>query len=519
MAPLSDGYSASMTTSSTPPLWDDSPRPAYTEALPAAGHVEALVVGAGLTGLTTALLLARAGVEVAVVEARAIGAGTTGSSTAKVSLVQGTKLSRIAARHPLRIVRAYAEANREGQAWLREFCEEHDVPFATRPAATYAASAAELSTVQDEYDALTSVGIPARWSDALDVPFEVHGAAVVDDQLQLDPMDVVHALAAQVRAHGATIHEGQRVRSVDRHDVITAHLADGASLTADRLVIATGAPALNAWLWAARTSAHRSYLLALEGAEPVPGMFISAGRPTRSVRTGAPRTGPDVMLVGGSGHEVGRVRSEARQLDDLRAWAHEHFPTAIETHAWSAQDYARPDELPMFDALPGTGGRVHIGTAYDKWGMTNAVAAARAISADILGKPVSWAEVIRRRPVSARSLAGLARQGVSVGVVQTKALVGAELTPLPDEVPDQTGVVGRSGLRPAAMSERCTLSALCTHVGGVLRWNDQERSWDCPLHGSRFDADGEVIEGPATKPLVEVPRPGHHPAGSGRPSA
>jgi glycine/D-amino acid oxidase-like deaminating enzyme/nitrite reductase/ring-hydroxylating ferredoxin subunit len=512
-----------MSTASTTPLWEDAPRPAFPDPLPPSGRVETLVVGGGLTGLTTALLLARAGMEVAVLEARSLGSGTTGSSTAKVSLVQGTKLSRICARHPLRVVRAYVDANREGQAWLREFCEEHDVPFAVRPAGTFAATADELRAVKDEYAALDAVGLPVRWSDALDVPFEVHGAAMLDDQLQLDPMDVVHALADQVRAHGGTVHEGHRVRTVAQGDPVTVHLAGGSTVQADQLVIATGAPALSAWLWAAKTTAARSYLIALEGAGQVPGMLISAGQPTRSVRTGAPRTGRDILLVGGSGHGVGRAGSEAEHLADLRRWAHEHFPDAVETHAWSAQDYGTPDELPIYGPVPGTDGRVHVGSGYDKWGMTNAVAAARAITSEILGHPATWSERMRERPFSARSVASLARQGLFSGVTQAKGLVSAELHSLPDDLPEGSGTVGRAGLRPTGLSHvrgaPCAVSALCTHMGGVLNWNDQEQSWDCPLHGSRFDADGEVIEGPATKPLARVDWTDHQPAGSGRPSA
>jgi glycine/D-amino acid oxidase-like deaminating enzyme/nitrite reductase/ring-hydroxylating ferredoxin subunit len=511
-----------MSTSATLSLWEVADRPAYPDPLPPSGHVEVLVVGGGLTGLATGLLLARAGVGVAVLEARRVGAGTTGSSTAKVSLVQGTKISRIASRHPLRVVRAYLDANREGQGWIREFCEEHSVPFALRPAATYASAPDEVRAVHDEHAALRQVGVDVRWSDSLDLPFEVHGATVLDDQLQLDPMDLVHALAAELRGHGGTLHEGHRVRDVERGEVIRAQLADGSTVTADRMVIVTGAPGLSGWLWSAKTSAKRSYLLALEGADPVPGMFLSAGRSARSLRTGAPRSGPDVLLVGGSGHAVGRVRSESEHLDELRRWAQLHFPGAVETHAWSAQDYGTPDELPMFGPVPGTDARVLIGSGYDKWGMTNAVAAARSISATLLGRPTSWSEELRGRPLSTRAVASLARQGLLAGAVQVRGLLAAELHSLPDEVPEGSGAVGRAGLRPTALSHvdgaACALSAVCTHLGGILRWNDQERSWDCPLHGSRFDAAGEVIEGPATKPLSKS-GDAHQPAGNGRPSA
>jgi glycine/D-amino acid oxidase-like deaminating enzyme/nitrite reductase/ring-hydroxylating ferredoxin subunit len=514
-----------MSTAATISLWEDADRPAYPDPLPPSGHVEVLVVGGGLTGLATGLLLARAGVGVAVVEARRLGAGTTGSSTAKVSLLQGTKVSRICARQPQRVARSYLEANREGQAWLREFCDQHDVRYALRPAGTYAAGPSELASVQQEYEVLRRLDLPVRWSDALDVPFKVHGAVVLDDQLQLDPMDVVHALADELRAHGGTMHEGHRVRDVERRDAgIVVRLAGGGELSADRLVIATGAPTLSGWLVpGAMVSASRSYIIALEGAQPVPGMFISAGQPTRSVRTSAPAAGPEQLLVGGSGHTVGRARSEASHLDDLRRWAAEHFPGGIETHAWSAQDYGLPDELPVFGPLPGSAGRIHLATGYDKWGMTNAVAAGRAISSDILGSPAPWAAALQHRSPNVRAVATLARQILGVGAVQAKALFSAEARAAPSDVPTGSGAVGRSGLRPTAVSRvdgtQCAVSAVCTHAGGILNWNDRELTWDCPLHGSRFDPEGEVIEGPATRPLAKVERAPHQPAGNGRPSA
>jgi glycine/D-amino acid oxidase-like deaminating enzyme/nitrite reductase/ring-hydroxylating ferredoxin subunit len=511
----------------TTSLWQDAPRPAYPDPLPAGGHVQVLVVGGGLTGLTSALLLARAGLEVALVEARSIGGLTTGASTGKVSLLQGTRLSRIRARHPLPVARAYVEANREGQAWLREFCETHDVPFAIQPAATYAATVHDLPAVREELAALREVGLPARWSDRLDVPFHTEGAVVLDGQLQLDPMAVVHALAEQALEHGATIHEGHRVRSLERGDRLEVTFAGGSRLTADRLVIATGAPTLAGWRWGAELVPMRSYLLAVECAAPIPAMVISAGEPIRSVRTAAPRPGPQTLLVGGAGHVVGRTRSEAEHLDQLRSWVRQHFPEGNVTHAWSAQDYSTPDELPMIGPVPGTGERVQLASGFDKWGLGSAVAAARAISAGLLGRPTSWSERLRDRSVSLRTIASLARRGLFAGALQTKGLVQAELRSLPDEVPDGDGEVGTSGLWPAGLSHvggaECAVSAVCTHLGGILRWNDQELTWDCPLHGSRFDADGEVIEGPATRPLARLEEireaRAHHPAGKGRPSA
>ena len=183
-------------------------------------------------------------------------------------------------------------------------------------------------------------------------------------------------------------------------------------------------------------------------------MYLSAGSSSRSLRDVPVPGGASAFLVGGSGHTVGRTGSEEVHLEELREWTEEHFPGAVETHAWSAQDYSPYDGLPMIGKLPLGLGRIYYGTGYDKWGMTNGVAAALAIAAVVLGgTQPAWAKAME---------------------------------------PGTSTVGGRT----------CKVLAVCTHLGGALKWNDAEKSWDCPLHGSRFAPGGEVLEGPATRPLV-----------------
>lgn len=457
---LGTGYPAHMHTTSGTSLWLDRPSSAAKDILPADGRFDDLVVGAGLTGLTTALLLARAGRRVGVLEAREIGSVTTGHTTAKVSLLQGTKLSTILRRQPRHVAEAYVDANREGMEWLLRFCSDHDVDFQRRDALTYAATPDEVATVRREHDAAKSVGLPVAWSDALDLPFPAYGATVLAEQAQLHPMELLDALVQQLRLHGGTVHEGQRVVGVGRSGN-TVRLESGEELKADHVVLATGTPILDRGLHFAMVEPKRSYLLAYTGIEaPLP-MCISAGSSSRSVR--------DVpsghVLVGGSGHTVGRTSSEAAHLDELRRWARGHFPDAVETHAWSAQDYAPFDGVPIVGRLPLSSGHAFVATGYNKWGMTNAIAAAHTISAEILGGKTPG---LRARPLHPAALLEAGRLNTCVALELARG--------------------GLGGPR-------------CTHLGGRLSWNDAEESWDCPLHGSRFDKSGEVLEGPATKPL------------------
>ncbi len=467
-------------------LWLDG-RPAITDdPLPLDAPLDDLVVGAGLTGLVTALLLARAGRRVAVVEARQVGAVATGNTTAKISLLQGTHLSRVLGHQSQKVGQAYVEANREGMEWLLRFCDDHGVPIQRRPAVTYAASRSERSTVEREHSAASTLGLPVHWEDELDVPFPSYGATVLDEQAQFDPMDALAALVEQVRSHGGTVSQGHRVRRVSLRGTPVAHLDDGSQLRAEQLVLATGTPILDRGLYFAKLEPQRSYGLAFDGAEVPEGMYLSAGSDSRSVRD-APRASGTALLVGGSGHVVGRTGSELEHVDRLREWTASHFPGAWETHRWSAQDYGSHDGVPFLGALPRAGGRIQLATGYEKWGMTNAVAAARVMSGRILGQEPSWAKPLHHRITRPSGAAEIVKTNLGVALALAGGVVHAAVDHLPG---------GRS------RAAECGVIGVCSHLGGVLKWNDAEESWDCPLHGSRFSADGEVLEGPATRPLL-----------------
>ena len=483
--------------------WLDRTLTRSTDPLP--DRVDDLVVGAGLTGLTAALLMARSGRRVAVVEARHVGAVTTGNTTGKLSLLQGTKLSRMLNLQSKTVVEAYVEANLEGQQWLLGFCGDHGVPVETRDAITYASAEPEVDTARQEHDAAQTLGLDVRWVDALDVPFPFHGGTLLPDQAQFDPMDVLEALVAQLHAHSGTVHEGRRLVSVSKHGRPRATLDDGSTVEAEHVILATGTPVLDRGLYFAKVEPLRSYALAFDTTDIPDGMFLSAGSPGRSVRD-APAPDGRRLVVGGNGHPVGRTDSELEHLDDLRAWTERYFPGAVETHAWSAQDYRSHDGIPYVGSLPRGGGHIHLATGFDKWGMTNGVAAARNITASILGDEPSWARPLGRRVTRPQGAFNVVRTNAGVGIAAARSILDVDPLGTPSTPAEGEGVVGRSGLLPTAVStvdgRTCAVSGVCTHLGGVLSWNDAERSWDCPLHGSRFAPDGSVLEGPATKPLA-----------------
>lgn len=463
------------------PLWHDGTENPGTDGAGPPATAEVVVVGAGIAGLATAAMLARTGRSVAVLEARTAGAGTTGSSTAKVSLLQGTRLSSIARKQPPELVRRYVEANRAAQEWLVELCTTHGVPLERRDAVTFAVSESGERAAREELAAARAAGLPVRWLRDVGLPFRTRGGICLEDQRQTDPVRLVHALLAEARAHGATVHEGVRVRDVSGSTPSRVQ-TDVGEIAADVVVLATGMPILDRGGFFARMKPVRSYALAFRGAElPTPAMYLSAEQPGRSLRD-AHHDGDRFLLVGGEGHVAGRGRPEREHLDRLLAWTDRWWPGAEETHAWSAQDHSTAHGLPYAGPLlPGTA-HLLVAGGFAKWGMTNGVAAAQALAAQITGDRPAGLDVYATWGRS--ELAGIptiARLNASVGVELARGWL------LPWTTGSEPGRAAAAGL-----------SRMCTHLGGPLRWNDAEQSWDCPLHGSRFDADGAVLDGPAT---------------------
>ncbi|WP_349898422.1 FAD-dependent oxidoreductase [Parafrigoribacterium soli] len=487
-------------------LWLDTAQPIDTDQFVPNSEYDVVVAGAGLTGLVTGLLFARAGMRVAILEARTVGAVTTGNTTAKLSLLQGKHLSEMMRHTSLGTGKAYVDANREGMEWLLRYCADHDIPVQHRDAYSYASTEDGLARVDEEYRASSSLGLDVSRVGPVDAPFPSFGAVRLKNQAQFNPMDALAALARDFRHHGGVLCEGVRVNRVQSGKPVQLGTTKG-PVSAKYLILATGTPFLDRGLYFAKQEAQRSYALAFRVPGELPeGMYLSVDQPTRSVRT-TPAGGAEHLVVGGNGHTVGRAASPLELVNDLTRWTEHYFPGAERTHSWSAQDYRPAGRVPFVGWLPRGRGHIYFATGFDKWGMANSVAASLTLAADILGGHLPWATKLHHRITTPADAGSFIGANAAVLVAAARGYLNAWSSPSPARPPSEgRGVVTHSGIRPTGVStvdgKTCSVSAVCPHLGGVLSWNDAETSWDCPLHGSRFTADGTLLEGPAKHGLA-----------------
>jgi len=488
-------------------------RPAFPP-LAADATFDVAVLGGGLCGITTALLLKRQGARVAVVEAGRVGGGATGYTTAKLSSLHGRIYTHLASKFGEDGARAYGEANESGIAQVARAVEELgvDCDFRRKPNFTYATSPEGAEALREEAEIARRLGLPASFTTDVDLPVPAVGAVRFEDQAELHPIRYLTALARAIPGDGCEIFEHTPALNVEGGSPARVKTA-AATITADQVVVATHFPFLDRGGYFARMHPERSYIVAAPLRGPAPqGMYISSESPTRSVRT-TPHDGGELLLVGGDGHKVGHEPDTEQRYQALIDWMQAHFDVGPVAWRWSTQDPITVDRVPYIGKLHPRADHLYVATGFAKWGMAHATAAAMILSDLVAGDDSPWASLYnpsRLKPTAS------AKDFLAENLDVAKRFVGDRLSH-PDRQPGldalepgRGAIVSLDNRTVAAYrderGELQLLSPACTHLGCLVTWNPAERSWDCPCHGSRYAPDGTVLEGPAVEPLDRVER-------------
>lgn len=416
-------------------------------------HRDVIIVGAGLAGILTAYYLQEEGKNVLVLEADTIASGQTGRTTAKITSQHDIKYSKLIRTVGMKKAKMYAKAN---EAAIEEFARliaEQGIECDFERVPAYLYTLENEKKIIDEAEAAVNLGIDAHFTRKTELPFKVKGAVCFPNQAQFSPLKFVEKIAAKLE-----VSEHTKVLDIKGNRVIT----EKAVFTADKIVVATHYPILNVpGFYFLRQHQERSYVLALSGCPKLEGMYYGIDDDGLSFRQSG-----DALLLGGGSHRSGKSRPGGSYCF-LHKEAAKYYPKSKEITRWSAQDCMPHDGIPFIGKYSFFTPNLYVITGFQKWGMTPSMLAAMILRDEICGVDNPYAKVFSPQRINVA--AGMKNLLVDIG----ESVMG--LT---------KGWLGSKERR-------------CPHMGCELKWNDEEQTWECPCHGSRFDKAGKLMDNPS----------------------
>lgn len=493
--------------------WIDSTRSGFQSYPHLKEDIKAdvVIVGGGITGITTAYLLCRQGLSVTVLEADRICGGTTGHTTAKITSQHNLIYDKLIKKMGQELAQQYATANETAISEIKSLTEQLNIQcdFTSESAFVFTESDDYVKAIHDEVDAASKLGIKAAYAESIPFPFTTKGAVRFDGQAQFHPLKYALSLAKAVTDNGGKIYENTRVVMISDDKTHSITTERGNHVTSDILIIASHYPFYNKHgMYFTRIYQQRSYVTAVKAAGKYPGgMYINAEEPVRSLRS-VNADGNELILIGGAQHKAGQGGDTVKNYEELLDFASPYFTISDLPYRWSTQDCMTLDGIPYVGNYISETPNLYIATGFGKWGMTNSMASGMLLRDLIVKGTSDWKDVYNpSRKTTAASSMNFITENFNVA----KNLIGGKLESLTKEedidiLPGEGKVVELYGKRAGAYRDPdgvlYIVNTTCTHMGCELNWNPAERTWDCPCHGSRFTYEGKVIEGPAVKPLT-----------------
>ena len=476
-------------------IWKETASLPHFSPLSAHSPVDVAVIGGGLAGLLCAYQLQKAGLSVLVLEANRIGSGQTEGTTAKITSQHGLFYDRLIRQAGYEAASLYAEANEQAIDSYLTLIQELQIAcdFERLPSYLYTTRSPEL--LIQEWRAARRLGLPASLTTRTSLPFSVSLALRFDHQAAFHPLRFLAALASQL-----PVYENTEVLKVQGNRLITSQ----GCLSARNIVFACHYPFVNfPGLFFLRMHQERSYCLAIKGAPAPDGLYYGIDKGALSLRGYK-----DAVILGGGGHRCGENPSGGRYAL-LRRAAEKNWPGCTPFAQWSAQDCMTPDHLPYIGRFSSRTPSWYVCTGFGKWGMTLSMVAAGLLT-DIISCRSNPLEKLfsPHRSLSAPAVPTLASE-IGHAVKGLGRTVLPLFLPSPSSIkPGHGGIVRYHG-KPAGLYRtpegKCFLvQPRCPHLGCRLEWNPDERSWDCPCHGSRFSYDGTLLSGPAQSSLSRL---------------
>jgi glycine/D-amino acid oxidase-like deaminating enzyme/nitrite reductase/ring-hydroxylating ferredoxin subunit len=476
-------------------------------------RADVCVVGAGIAGMMTAYRLTRAGRQVIVVDDGPIGGGETGRTTAHLSDALDDRYAVLERLHGTEGARLAAESHRVAIDLIEQVCREESIAcdFAWVDGYLFPAARSDDDGLEQELAAARRAGVAAEWAD--DPPYAPFGARRglrFARQGRFHPLRFLHGLATRIEQGGGRIHTGTRVTGVTGGLPVRIETERGQVIRASACVVATNSPITDYVVTHAKQAPYRTFAIAARvpsGSVP-DALYWDDADPYLYIRL-QQDVEHDWVIVGGEDYKTGQKEDDAARLDRLEQWTRRAFPMVERVdYRWSGQVLEPSDGLAYIGPNPDGSPHVYLITGDSGHGMTHGTVGAVLLSDLILGRDNAWSTIYDPRRVSLRSVRELAKENLNVAAQYAAWILPGDVSQQQD-VPAGAGRIIRRGTKLIAVYRDAEgriheRSAACTHLKCVVNWNDLEKSWDCPCHGSRFDPYGAVLNGPAIEPLGDI---------------
>ncbi len=491
------------------PIWLETTSDRFARPPREGLSVDVAIIGGGIAGVTCAYLLKEAGLKVAVLEARRVGGGETGHTTAHITAIQDADFTTLRRKFGKDGARRIATAGMEAIDFIERVvrARQIDCDFERMPAWIYSEHKRDLLFMKRQVRAAREAGLDCEQVDMVPLPFEVAGGIRFEHQARFHPYRYVLALARTVDGGGSHVFEGAHVHAVEDGNPCLVHLDDGTTVRANRVVSAADAVVLNRFYMQLKLAPMRTYAIGMRLDAELSGLFYDTDDPYHYIRTHPSAEGP-ILIVGGEDHRVGEKRETQECYAKLEAWTKARFGEGEVLYRWSGQVLEPLDGLPYIGRNPASQ-NLFLATGFSGNGMVNGTLAGMVLTDVMLGRENPYARMLQaRRMKPLASAAAFVVNNQDYPRTLLKDRLPAKHGDIADVPPGEGRLVAQDGKKVAVFRDEDgtvhKLSPVCPHMGCHVQWNGEAKSWDCPCHGSRFEATGEVLHGPATHALSRV---------------
>lgn len=473
---------------------------------------DVIIIGAGITGVTTALLLQKAGKNCLVLDTGNIGFGTTGGTTAHINTFFDSTYPEIESDFGKEASRLVADAGRLALEMIGSFIDGYqiDCDFEVKTGYLFSETEKEADQLNDILEAAKNAGVDVDRSTTNDLPISFIQSLKFEGQAQFHPLKYVQGLAKEFIAHGGTIKENAFIKDAKQQDNQCIATSETEDFTGSYLIYATHLPpGINKFSF--RCAPYRSYALGIrltDDQQYPNGLAYDMQEPYHYFRTHVV-DGEKILILGGADHKTGHDEPQ-QAFTDLERYASQYFIIKDIPYQWSSQYYIPVDGLPYIGIMDKENDRIFVATGYNGNGMTWGTISGHIISDLILGKQNRFSELFdpcRMKPIAGFTEFVKENADVAYHFVVDR-FKAEDIETFRELGKDEGKVVEYEGEKLAVYKDRegiiTALNPTCTHAGCTVAFNSEEKSWDCPCHGGRFDLEGRVICGPPMAHLKPV---------------